>query len=114
VHEHAASAIIRARRPRIACALDEAGLEEQLARFGRIGRHAVWARRLPTELTVLLDADVDDELIRETLAIERECCPFFALSWNDARRELTIAARDNHAPVLEQITRALAIDPVLA
>jgi arsenite methyltransferase len=107
VHEHAASAIIRARKPARSCALDDRALTEQLARFGRIGEHVVWSRRLPTELTVLLDADLDDDLLHEALAIERECCSFFALVWDEAARELTIAVPDAREPMLEQLAAAL-------
>ena len=48
------------------CALDDQALAEQFDRFGELGGHALWARRLPTELTVVLEADLDDGLLRQT------------------------------------------------
>ena len=96
------------------CALDDQALAQQLTRFERIGRHAVWARRFASELTVVLDAGLDDALLRETLTIEKACCPFFALIWNDSTRELTIAAREHHEPVLDRIAQALGHEPAVA
>jgi hypothetical protein len=96
------------------CALDDRALAEQVARFGRVGDHVLWARRLPTELTVVLDADLDDELLNETLAIERGCCPFFALIWDDATRQLTIASRERHQEILGRIGEALRLDRAFA
>jgi hypothetical protein len=98
----------------MSCALDDRALAEQLERFGRIGAHALWARRLPTELTVVLEADLDDNLLAETLAVERACCPFFALIWDESTRELTIAAREHHEDVFERVVDALAIEPAVA
>ena len=46
------------------------------------------------------------ELLAASWAIERSCCPFLTLIWNEATRELTIGAREDHGPVLEQVTRA--------
>jgi hypothetical protein len=90
------------------CALDDTALREQLARFTEIGRHALWTRRHATELTVVLDRELDDGLLQRTLDIERECCPFFALIWDEHRRELTVAAHPRHEPVLDRVARALA------
>jgi hypothetical protein len=96
------------------CALDDQALAEQIARFRRIGEHAIWARRLPTELTVVLEADLDDELLEETLAVERACCPFFALIWDGSTRQLTIAGREHHGPVFERIVEAFRLTPAVA
>jgi hypothetical protein len=90
----------------MSCALDERALAEQLGRFARIGAHAVWTQRHATEYTVLLDADLDDALLHEALAIERACCPFFALIWDESARKLTIAASDDRADVLDHVARA--------
>jgi hypothetical protein len=96
------------------CALDDAALAEQLDRFRRIGEHALWVRRLPGELTVVLEADLDDELLTETLAVERGCCPFFALIWDERTRQLTIAAREQHQAAFERIAEAFRPAPAIA
>jgi hypothetical protein len=92
------------------CALDDRALEEQFARFGAIGDHVLWSRRLATELTVVLDPSLDDDLLAETLAVERGCCPFFALIWDEATRELTICAREQHESILGGIAAALGLE----
>ena len=96
------------------CALDDQALAEQFGRFGEIGEHALWARRLPTELTVVLEADLDDDLLQQTLAVERACCPFFSLIWDDSTRQLTIAAREHHESSFERIVEAFDLDPAVA
>ena len=96
------------------CALDERALAVQLGRFARIGEHALWSRRDANELTVVLDHGLDDALLHEALAIEKGCCPFFAVIWRPQTRELTIAAREEHLPMLDRVARAFAVEPVLA
>jgi hypothetical protein len=96
------------------CALDDDALAEQLERFRSIGEHAIWSRRLPSEVTVVLEPDLDDDLLQQTLAIERECCSFFALIWDASKRSLTVAARDRHEPVLDRIAEALGLERVSA
>ena len=98
----------------MSCALDDQALAEQLDRFRRIGRHAIWARRLPTELTLVLETDLDEELLSETLSVERACCPFFALIWDETTRQLTIAAREQHQAAFEGIVEAFRTAPVAA
>ena len=95
----------------MSCALDDQALVEQLGRFERIGRHAIWARRLSTELTLVLEADLDEELLAETLAVERACCPFFALIWDETTRQLTIAGREQHQAAFEGIVDAFRTAP---
>ncbi len=96
------------------CALDDQALARQLDRFAAIGRHALWARREPGELTAVLDHDLDDRLLREALEVEKNCCPFFAVIWEAETRQLTIAARDEHAEVLERIADAFGMQPAFA
>ena len=74
------------------CTLDDTALAEQLRRLATIGRHILRARRDGKGVTVELDGELDDAFLHETLAIERGCCPFLALTWDDATRELTVAA----------------------
>lgn len=90
------------------CALDEAGLRSQLERYRQAGQNARLIERTPRSLVVDLDQNVDAELIAETVAIERECCPFFTLTWEPDRRRLTISvSQAAHEPALDAIAFAL-------
>ncbi len=92
------------------CALDEAGLRLQLERYRRAGRGATLVERTPRRLVVDLDRGVDEKLMEEALAIERNCCPFFTLDWQPRRGRLTVAvAATEHEPALEAIAFALGL-----
>ena len=69
------------------------------------------ALRSPLRLVVELDQHVDPTLVQETLAIERECCPFYERGWEPDPRRLTISvSRTEHAPALEAIAFALGLE----
>jgi hypothetical protein len=90
------------------CALDEAGLRSQLERYRQAGRNARLIERTPRRLVANLDEDVDAELVAETIAIERECCSFFTLTWEPDRRRLTISvSQAEHEPAMDAIAFAL-------
>jgi hypothetical protein len=90
------------------CALDEAGLLLQLARYRQVGAGARLLEQSTRQLVVELDRHVDGELVEEVLAIERECCPFFELGWQPVRRVLTVAvSRAEHEQALDAIAFAL-------
>jgi hypothetical protein len=92
------------------CALDEAGLRLQLERYRRAGEGARLVESTPRRLVVELDERVDGRLIEEAVAVERECCPFFALEWEPARLRLTVAvSHAEHGPALEAIAFALGL-----
>lgn len=90
------------------CALDEAGLRSQLERYRRAGQNARLIERTPRRLVADLNEGVDAELVAETVAIERECCPFFALTWEPDRRRLTISiSQAEYEPAIDAIAFAL-------
>lgn len=90
------------------CALDESGLRVQLERYRQAGRDAVVIERTPRRLVAELDEHVDPELITQTIAVERECCPFFALTWEPDRRRLTVSvSQAEHEPALNAVAFAL-------
>lgn len=90
------------------CALDESGLRLQLERYRQAGRNARLIERTPRSLVADLDKDVDAELVGEAVAIERECCPFFALTWEPDRRRLSISvSQAAHEPAIDAIAFAL-------
>jgi hypothetical protein len=93
------------------CALDEAGLVSQLERYRQIGVGAHLVDRIPSRAVLDLDGGVDLQLVGEAIAIERECCPFFDLSWVPERRRLTIAvSRPDQEPAIEAILFALNLE----
>jgi hypothetical protein len=92
------------------CALDEAGLRRQLERYRQVGRGASLVDRTRRSLIVDLDRRVDAGLVEETIATERECCPFFDLRWEQETRRLTISvSQAEHEPALDAIAFALDI-----
>ena len=91
------------------CALDGSGLRSQLDRYRQAGQNARLIERSPRRLVTELDREVDVELVAQTVAIERECCPFFTLTWEPDRRRLTVSVSEAvHEPALDAI--ALALD----
>ncbi len=92
------------------CALDEIAMRSQLERYRRAGRHARLVHRGHRRIVVDLDEHVDREVIEQAIAVERECCPFFAIEWEPGRRRLTVSvSQPEHAPALEAIAYALDI-----
>ena len=90
------------------CALDRAGLQDQGARYARLATSVTGAERTDGALTVEFGPEVDRELLKRTLAIERECCPFFELAYDEAERRLRASVGDaEHAPALEALAAAL-------
>jgi hypothetical protein len=93
------------------CALDESGLRRQLERYRQIGTGARLIDRTHRSLVVDLDRRVERKLVEETIATERECCPFFGLGWEPNIRRLTISvSQAEHEPALEAIVFALALE----
>ncbi|MFL5780040.1 MAG: hypothetical protein ACJ760_01890 [Thermoleophilaceae bacterium] len=91
------------------CALDRDGLETQGARYSRLAVAVTALQREPRSLTVEFDASVDRELLDQTLAIERECCPFFTLELDEQSRRLRASvSRADQAPALDALAEALA------
>jgi hypothetical protein len=90
------------------CGLDEAGLRLQLERYRQVGQGGRLVSRIGRRLVVDLDDHVDTKLVEETIATERECCPFFDLGWEPHLRRLTVSvAQAEHGPALDAIAFAL-------
>ena len=89
-----------------ACHLDADGLATQRDRYRALAAHATGTEREPRRLTVRVGDGLDEALLRETVAIERACCPFFTIETGD--RELVVAVGDaEHEPALDAIAHAL-------
>jgi hypothetical protein len=90
------------------CGLDQAALQEQLGRYRRLGAGATVTRSSALELTARFDIEPDRDLMRATLAVERECCSFFALEYAESERRLTVSVADpERAPALDALAAAL-------
>jgi hypothetical protein len=80
----------------------------QLERYRQAGRDAVLIERTQRRLVAALDEAVDAELVEQAVAIERQCCPFFALEWDRDRRRLTVSVSSaEHESALDAIAFAL-------
>jgi hypothetical protein len=90
------------------CRLDIAGLRVQRDRYRRLGRAVRRVERKPQTLTVGFAADVDTALLAETIAVESDCCPFFALRYDAGVRELIVSVtRPDQDPALDALITAL-------
>ena len=95
----------------MACSLDGPGLSAQVDRYRALGRDVQSVRRLPRLLEVEFGARVDTALLTEAIAVERGCCPFFELSYDGAKRELTVSVADERQDAaLDALRFALAAD----
>jgi hypothetical protein len=94
--------------PIAACRLDAGGAREQARRYQALAAHAEQIRRRPGVLVARFDATVDRDLLARTLAVERECCQFLELGYDDDARRLEISVTDRDLePALDALTAAL-------
>ncbi|MGI9185364.1 MAG: hypothetical protein ACR2GZ_10460 [Solirubrobacteraceae bacterium] len=78
------------------CALDDGSLTAQLDRYRRLGTTAASITQRELELEVWFDPGVDLDLLRETIAIERQCCSFITLDYDisDGRLSISVDGSD--------------------
>lgn len=67
------------------CTLDDSGLTAQVERYHRLSTTANTITATDRELQISFSADVDLDLLKVTIEIERGCCGFFTVGY-DARR----------------------------
>jgi hypothetical protein len=90
------------------CRLDLPGLRAQRDRYRALGEHVAEVRRTSRRLDVRFEGGVDEALLTETIAVERECCPFFELDYNASSRWLAIGVKQgDQDPALDAIRAAL-------
>jgi hypothetical protein len=95
----------------LACSLDSAGLREQGERYRRIGSGARVVERGARRLVVELPEGVAAEDVEGAIAVERECCPFFAMEWEPGVSRLSIGvARTEDEPALAVVVFALGLE----
>ncbi|HTB69972.1 MAG TPA: hypothetical protein VK707_03235 [Solirubrobacteraceae bacterium] len=110
VRRHRVGSIVEPLPMAPSCALDEAGLRQQLERYRQIGRGANVRERGARALVLDVDRRVEADLVEGTIATERECCPFFDLRWEPDVRRLTISvSHAEHEPALDAIAFALGL-----
>ena len=91
------------------CRLDADGLRAQGERYRAIGAHLEQLDRRPQELIARFASSVDDEAVRETLEVERACCPFFQIDFDPTARRLSVSVeRPDQAGALAAIAFALS------
>ena len=93
-----------------ACSLDEEELRAQLARYRAVGARAEVLERRKQRLVIRVSHPVSDLTVEELVAVERHCCPFFDLGWEQRRRRLSISvSRPEEEPALDAIAAALRL-----
>jgi hypothetical protein len=93
-----------------ACSLDDAELPGQLARYRAVGAGADLLQRSRQRLVIRVGDPVSDLGVEELIAVERHCCPFFELAWEQTRRRLSISvSRTEEEPALDAIAYALGL-----
>jgi hypothetical protein len=90
------------------CALDEAGVREQRARYALLAPSVTRLEREPGAVMIEFDEGLDRAALDEALAIERECCPFFRFDFDESERRLRTTVREaEQLPALDAIAHAL-------
>jgi hypothetical protein len=97
------------------CSLSGDGMARQGARYAALARDVAEASRAPRRLDVAFAAGYDRALLDEAIAIERECCPFFAIELDHDERRLAIELPEGEDTLLlDGITSALTGQPAAA
>jgi hypothetical protein len=81
------------------CALEPTELAEQLERYRELGRHTVRLQHQPRRLVAQFSDDLPAGLLEQTLEIERACCSFLSIDYDEPNRRLTVTtdAKDHDA-----------------
>jgi hypothetical protein len=76
------------------CAATEAELQRQRERMRALGPSVRRFSRVDNRVTIEFSRDFDRGLMDETLAVERECCPFFRFDLDGKSRRLHVTVDD--------------------
>jgi hypothetical protein len=94
--------------PIVGCSLAPEGLATQRERYGRVARDVASIVREDGRVVVELADGYDRSVLEELLAVERECCPFFAFDVDLERGRLAVGVSDEEQrPALDAIAAAL-------
>jgi len=92
-----------------ACRLNASGLREQIERYRLISTHTASIERGPRRVVARFDADLPHGPLEHALEIERRCCPFIGVEYDDADRRLTLTVRNlGEDPALDALFEALS------
>lgn len=92
------------------CALDDQDLRAQRERYRLVGEGARVVARDERRVVMDLAAQVDATVVEQLVAVERDCCPLFELSWDAGQKRLAIwVARHEDEPALLAIESALGL-----
>ena len=90
------------------CALDEAGLADQRARYTRLAANVSRIHREAEAVLVEFRKEFDRQTLDETLAVERRCCPFFVFEFDDSQRRLRVTVSEpEQLAALDAMAQAL-------
>jgi hypothetical protein len=89
------------------CALDDAGVKAQRARYARLAPSVALLQRQPAALQLIFDVDFDRQMLERALTTERQCCPFFQFELTGQRLRVTVDD-DAYRPALDALAWALA------
>ncbi len=93
------------------CTLPAADLEAQIDRYRRLGANATAIEHDHLRLLITFGPTLDDQLLKQTIAVERECCSFFTLDYNAAQRRLSVVVDDpGRAGALDAIRIAVTVE----
>ena len=96
--------------PLASCRLDGGRLEAQLSRYRALAADVSGSTREPQRLTVEFGDRVDLDLLRRTVAVERECCSFFEIELDERARTLAVGvAEAASVPSLDAIAEAFRL-----
>jgi hypothetical protein len=92
------------------CSLNDPELREQLARYRVVGESAEVLEWSARRRLIRVASSVPEPLIERLVEVERNCCPFFELSWDreSACLAISISATDQE-PALDAVTYALGL-----
>lgn len=89
------------------CELDDQQLAAQLARYRQLSATVLTVRRDSFSARVRFTGRLDTGLLKDTLAIERGCCGFFALEYDPSARVLSISTEPDRLDALSTLLSAL-------
>jgi hypothetical protein len=93
------------------CALDSEGRRAQTARYDAVAGSVAAVRREPDGVFVEFEERVDPVLVDEIIAVERDCCPWLHLEFDQAARHLAVTVTEvSMLPALDAIAAAFAGD----
>ena len=92
------------------CALSDEGMHAQRERLRRLGASVAGFESAERHITIEFHPGLDHQLLDETVAVERECCPFFRFGFDWPLRQLTVSVDDlQHRAGLDALAYALGV-----